>query len=221
MRNVLMVALMVSAVVSAQPLRNGVERTKDRQDLRQDRRQGTDDQIDAAKARTMLGEYDRAIASNDAAQLGAIDASFGHYLAREIEESRVESAQAKQEVREDKRELRSDRRELRTDVATGRRPAVVADDVHDKNKDRRNLADDRADAAKEGLSRQRLVAIQTEAAALNGRFDPTSVQRKRALYAEVVGVAVNEVKRDQQESRDDHRELREDRRERREDRRQR
>jgi hypothetical protein len=93
--------------------------------------------------------------------------------------------------------------------------------VHDKHRDRANLADARADAARERLSRERLVAIQTQLGGLAGRFDPPSVSQKRQLYAEVVGQAVGEIQRDKAERREDHRELREDRRETREDRRQR
>lgn len=100
-----------------------------------------------------------------------------------------------------------------------RRPGVVADDVHDKHRDRANLADDRADAARERLSRERLVAIQTQLGGLAGRFDPPSVSQKRQLIAEVVGQAVGELQRDKSERREDRRELREDRRETREDRR--
>ena len=219
-KSLMVVAVLLSQAAFAQAVRNGIERAKDRQDLRQDRRQGADDRMGLAKAQQLLADYDRAIAANTPGQLGAIDAAFNRHIAQEIAESRVESVQARKEVREDKRELRSDRREIRGEVATGRRAAVVADDVHDKNRDRRNTADDRVDAAKERLSRERLEAIAAQTSSLAGRFDAVSVQQKRALYAQVIGVAVNEIRRDNQENREDHRELREDRRETREDRRQ-
>jgi len=222
MQKLMVLALVVvSQVASAQAVRNGVERVKDRQDLRQDRRQGADDRLDAARAQQLLGEYDQAIAANNPAKLTSVESRFSKHLAQEIAESRVESVQARQEVREDKREVRSDRREVGRDVASGKGPAVVADDLRDKTRDRVNTIDDRVDAAKERGSRERMVAIQSQTAALAGRFDPGSLQQKRALYAEVVGIAANEVHRDNQETREDHRELREDRRETREDRRQR
>lgn len=211
--------MVVSSLAFAQAPRNRVERAKDRQDLRQDRRQLADDRMDAARARQMLVDYDAAAAANDAARLGSLDAAFNVHLQREIAESRVESAQARQEVREDKREIRGDRRELRQDVALNRRPGVVADDARDLGRDRANLADDRADAAKERLSRERLQAVQAQLGGLAGRFDAPSVSQKRALYAEVLAVAINEIGRDKQERREDKRELREDRRETREDRR--
>lgn len=219
MRSLALAVLVVSQVAAAQAVRNAAERRRDRQDLRQDRRQLTDDRRDARQVHQLLVDYDAAIAANDAARLGGLDAAFRAHLAKEIGESRVESAQARQEVREDKRELRSDRRELRQDVALDRRPGVVADDARDLARDRANLADDRRDAARERLSRERLLAIQGQLGGLEGRFDPGSVQHKRALIAEVFGVAKAEVVRDREERREDRRELREDRRERREDRR--
>lgn len=218
-RHVLMGAVLFASVVSAQPRPNRLEKAKDRQDLRQDRRQLADDRLDAVRAAQLLRDYDAAAIANDAARLAGLEQAINAHLARELAESKVESAQARQEVREDKRELAGDRRELRQDVALGRRPGVVADDVHDKNRDRANLADDRADAARERLSRERLVAIQTQLGGLAGRFDPPSVSQKRQLIAEVVGQAVGELQRDKSERREDRRELREDRRETREDRR--
>lgn len=219
--NRLMLAVVVlgATFAQAQAPRNRVERARDRQDLRQDRRQLADDRGDALRAGTLLADYDRAAAAGDAARLGALDAAFNQHLQREISESQVESAQKRQEVREDKREVRGDRRELRQDVALGRRPGVVADDARDLGRDKANLADDRRDAAVERLSRERLMTIQGQLGGLAGRFDAPSVQQKRALYAEVLGMARAEIAGDKQERREDHRELREDRRETREDRR--
>lgn len=219
MRSVLLVAVLISQAAAAQALRNAVEKARDRQDLRQDRRQLADDRWDAARAAKMLAEYDQAMAAGNALKLGQLDGAFKLHLEREIAESKVESAQARQEIREDKAELRSDRRELRQDVALNRRPGVVVDDAKDKARDRANLADDRADAVKERVSRERLLAIQGQLAGLTGKFDAPSVQQKRALYAEVLGNALNELARDKQERREDRRELREDRKETREDRR--
>lgn len=218
-RSIVAVAVVLSTVASAQQMRDRLERRKDRQDLRQDRRQGADDRLDAAQVSQLLRDYDSAMASSDVGRLTTIDQAFRSYLAREITESRVESAQKQQEVREDKREVRSDRRELRQDVALNRRPGVVADDVGDKARDRVNLADDRGDAARERLSRERLQVIDGQLASLSGRFDGVSVNQKRQLYAEVVGAAAREVAGDKVEQREDKRELREDRRETREDRR--
>ena len=218
-RYLMMAALLSGSFASAQSLQNKKERARDRQDLRQDRRQLTDDRFDAARAAALLRDYDAAAAMNDVARLGGLDAAFNQHLAREIAESKVESAQARQEVREDKRELRSDKRELRQDLAQGRRPGVVLDDARDQNRDQRNLADDRADAAKERLSRARLIDIQGQLGGLAGRFDGAAIAQKRGLYAEVLSAAFNEVARDQQERSEDRRDLREDRGERREDRR--
>lgn len=216
----LVAALLVGNVALAQPLRNAAERANDRQDLRQDNRQLADDRWDTAKAQKLLADYDAAAAAGNAARLGELDALALKRIDWEIAESKVESAQARQEVREDNREVRSDRRELGRDVKQGKGPLVKADDVRDLARDKVNRADDVADAAKERISRERLQAIRAQAAGLSGRFDPQSVATKRALYAEVVGIQANEVRRDVQEKAEDKRELREDRRETREDRRQ-
>ncbi len=215
-RYLMLTALLAGSFACAQ---NRNERARDRQDLRQDRRQLTDDRLDAARAAALLRDYDSAAAVNDGVRLGALDAAFNQHLSREIAESRVETVQARQEVREDQRELRSDKKELRRDLAFNRRPGVVRDDARDTNRDQRNLADDRADAVKETLSRARLIDIQGQLGSLAGRFDGPAIAHKRGLYAEVLSAAFVEVARDQQERREDRRELREDRGERREDRR--
>lgn len=220
MRRTLVVAVAVlSSFALAQPMRNRVEKAKDKQDLRQDNRQMADDRMDAARAAQLLRDYDAAAAANDVARLGALDQQLNTHLNREIAESHLEQSQKNQEVREDKRELAGDRKELRRDVVQGK-PVQAADDVHDKNRDRANLADDKGDAVRERLSRERLAAIQAQLNGLAGRFDGPSVATKRSLYAEVLHAARAEVKGDVVEKKEDKRELREDRRERREDRRQ-
>ncbi|MBL8914958.1 MAG: hypothetical protein JNM17_29905 [Archangium sp.] len=207
----LAVLVLTSSLSLAQPLRNRIEKAKDRQDLRQDNRQLANDRFDAARAMQMLRDYDAAAAVGDVVRLGGIDVAFNGHIAREIQESKVESAQARQEIREDKRELASDRREVR-------QPGNTLDDVKDKNRDRINLADDKKDARQEFLSRERLQSIQGQLAGLAGRFDAPSVAQKRALYAEVAGAALKELSTDKQERREDRRELREDKKETKEDR---
>ncbi|MFT3711154.1 MAG: hypothetical protein QM817_26290 [Archangium sp.] len=192
MTNRIVVALFVitSSMACSQPMRNRVERARDRQDLRQDNRQLANDRWDAARVSELLREYDAAMSVGDVARLGGLDAQFNGYVAREITESRVESAQDRKEVRQDRRELRSDR--------------TVRDGV--------NLADDKRDAAREFLSRERLQVIQGQLGSLSGRFDVPAVQAKRSLYAELVGAAVRELGNDKGERSEDRRELREDRR---------
>lgn len=220
MRLVLIAVVAVAHAALAQPLKNAMERAKDRQDLRQDHRQMADDQWDLAKSQKLLADYDQAAAKGNAARLAELDALALKRVDVEIAESHVESAQARQEVREDNREVRGDKKELAKDVVKGKGPLVKADDVHDLHRDKVNRADDAADAAKERLSRERLQAIRAQLVGLSGKFDAPSVTTKRALYAEVVGIAGNEVVRDAKEKVEDKRELREDRRETREDRRQ-
>ena len=194
-RHLMMAALLVGSVASAQSLRNRVEKANDRKGLRQDQRQLTDDRLDAVRAAKLLADYDAAASVYDAVRLGALDVAFNRHLAREIVESKVESAQAKQELRQDNRELRGDRRRLEGGAG-----------------DRLDRADDRVDAVKERVSRERLLGIQAQLGGLSMRFDPPSISQKRALYSEVLGVAINELGRDKQEQREDRRELREDRR---------
>lgn len=211
-RTVALVSLLAAAVVHAQAVRNRVERANDKQDLRQDNRQLADDRLDAVRAAQLLADYDAAASRNDVARLGQLDGAFDRYLAKEIAESRVESAQDRQEVREDRREVRSDRREIA-------KPGNGRDDVRDATRDQVNLADDRRDRANERVTRERLVAIQTQLRGLAGRFDAGTVGAKRGLYGEVLWFARKETVENKQEKAEDKRELREDRRERREDRR--
>ncbi len=60
---------------------------------------------------------------------------------------------------------------------------------------------------------------QVELASLRGRRAPFELDRKRALIAELVGLARGEIAADRREIGEDRRELREDRRESRDDRR--
>lgn len=208
-----------ACVAWAQPVRNRVERANDRQDLRQDRRQLADDAKDLGDVAAYLAAFDLAVSKNDAVGIKAADAQFQAYLTREAVEANREVAQAQQEVREDRREVRSDRRELGQDLALRRRPGVVGDDARDLGRDKANLADDKGDAARERAARNRLFVIRAELGPLQGLVDAGANAKKRALYAEVVGLAKSDLRRTKVEQREDRRELREDRRETREDRR--
>ena len=190
-RYLIAAAVMFSTVSCAQSFQNRRERARDRQDLRQDGRQLADDRFDAARAMQLLKDYDAAAAMNDVTRLGQLDVSFNQHLSREIAESKVESAQARQELREDKRELALDR---------------------DKRRDRVNLADDRTDATREALSRAHLIDVQNQLTPLAGRFDPGAISQKRSLYAQVLNASFTELSRDKREGAEDRRELREDRR---------
>lgn len=209
----------LAACAAAQPVRNRAERANDRQDLRQDKRQLVNDSKDLGDVNALLAQYDIALSRSDAMGIKAVDAQFQSYLAKEAVEANREVAQAQQEVREDKREVRGDRRELGNDLARGKRPGVVADDVRDLARDKANTADDRSDAARERNARNRLFLIRGELAPLQGLVDPGATARKRALYAEVVTLAKSDLARTRVEQGEDRRELREDRRETREDRR--
>jgi hypothetical protein len=60
-------------------------------------------------------------------------------------------------------------------------------------------------------------SIAQEYRGLMNRVDAPSLDRKRTLLVELIGIARAEVRQDKQETREDHKELREDRRETRED----
>lgn len=158
--------------------------------LAQGVQQYADDRFDAARAARLLADYDAAMARADVARLAVLDQSFDRHLARELAESRAESAQDRREVRQSRRELRDDR----------------------TLRDQANLADDRRDTANERLTRERLLAIQSQLAALAGRFDPPTVNTRRALYGEVLWFAQRENVQNVQEKKEDRRERREDRR---------
>jgi hypothetical protein len=76
------------------------------------------------------------------------------------------------------------------------------------------------DANAEARSQAERVRIARELAALDGRYAPVELQRKRVLIGELIQLARQEVRQDAREMHEDRRELREDRRETREDRRQ-
>ena len=183
-RHLVLAVFVVSSLSFAQGVRNT------RQDLRQDNRQLANDRFDAARAGQLLADYDAAMSRGDVARLASLDQAFDRHLAKEISESRVESAQDRQEVRQAKREARTD--------------GTVRDQV--------NLADDRRDRANERVTRERLITIQSQLTSLAGRFDPPSVNAKRALYGEVLWFAQRENVQNVQEKKEDRRELREDRR---------
>lgn len=137
--------------------------------------------------------------------------------------NRIERGRDRQELGQDKRQLKDDRRDAaRTlgmlgdyDAAAAANdvPRLGALDVAFNEQLNQELAESSRDAAKERLSKARLLELQAQLAAFAGRFDPPTISRKRALYGEVLGLAFNELKRDKRELREDRRETREDRRE--------
>lgn len=186
MRSMFTVALfLVASVGWAQSVRNALDRAEDRKELRQDQRQLDDDRLDLAQARKLLADYDLAIAVNNPNALNVLESDLSRHLAREIIEAQREGALAYKEMRRDK---------LKKDARPG---AAV---------------DDRRDVRKQRLSLARLVTIQSKIAPLAHRYDLAATRQKRALYAEVVGVEINELRKDVKETREDRRELREDRR---------
>jgi hypothetical protein len=185
---------------------------RDRRELRQDRRERRDDRRDLVRLEALLADYDRALARKDLGALVRIEDAVAAELRTERVETRVEVARDTAEVRRDRAEVRSERRELRGDVAAGD-AAATAGDRHDLRDDRRDLRDDRRDRAVEVGTAQRRGGIAVELASLHGRTAPPELARKRALIAELVGIARAESRQDRRETREDRREIREDRRE--------
>jgi hypothetical protein len=188
------VALLLLAPAARAYDANPAERAQDRHELRQDRRARADDRRDLAVMEDLLARYDAARARRDRGGLAAVERAVDAELVREVRESR--------------HELRKDRREIRRDVRE-----VRADDPRDARDDRRDLRDDVRDARVERDMAARREAIQSELRGLRGRMAPPALDRKRALIADLVGLAQAELAQDHQEMREDRRELREDRRE--------
>jgi hypothetical protein len=209
----------VGCAAHGQAPRNHAERAQDRRELRQDSRERSDDWRDVASLEIVLADFDRARAPVNASALSAVDARLRHLLRAELAESSGEQARDRAEVRRDNQEVRSDRREVRRDVAAGR-PGAYADDKHDLRDDRRDRRDDVRDANAESRSQADRLRIARELAAIEGRYAPAELERKRVLIVDLIQLARQEVRQNAHETREDRRELREDRRETREDRRQ-
>lgn len=207
------------AVYGEGEVRNRVERAQDRKELRQDARQRLDDRMDVAKLEKALADFDQARAANQAAAMAGVDSHVMTLARQERAESGVEVAQKAAEVRRDGAEVRSDRREVVRDVRTGHTGGQLADDARDLRDDRRDRRDDRRDLGHELGAAGRRGDIAVEYKTLSGRMDAPSLDRRRALLVELIGIARAELAGDRQETREDRRERREDRRETREDRR--
>jgi hypothetical protein len=208
--------LAAQAAFAGDVARDRMEKAGDRQELRQDARQTMDDRLDVAKLEATLAEMDRARAARRPAEVSLVDRRVMELMRQEAFESRFEMAQKAGEVRKDGAEMRSDRREVRQDVAAGM-PGKTANDTRDLRDDRRDKRDDQRDLAREQIQASRRYQIAQEYRGLMNRVDQPSMDRKRVLLVELIGIARNEVRQDRQEAREDRKELREDRRETRED----
>jgi hypothetical protein len=191
---------------------------QDAREIRQDGRQLNDDVRDARRMEVLLQAFDAARATRQPARIVEVDRRVQAAIEVELRESGRELAQKQGEAARSGREVGQERREVGRDIAAGR-PGRAAGDVRDLRDDRRDARDDRRDVRQEAVSANRLQGIQREYNALAGRLDPRSVDRRRALIAELVQMQRHEAAGDVREQREDRRELHEDRRERREDRR--
>lgn len=193
---------------------------QDQREVRQDQRQLADDRRDAQRFAVLLRSFDQARASGQPAAIASIDQRVQAAIADEINESNREVVQKGAEAARSQAEVGRGRREVGRDVVRGQ-PGRAADDRRDLRDDRRDANDDRRDARRESIDNSRLRSLQSQYAALAGRFDPPSMDRKRSVLVTLNGLAAAELAGDHREIREDHRETREDRREIREDRRQR
>ncbi|HEY8206950.1 MAG TPA: hypothetical protein VIG99_05695 [Myxococcaceae bacterium] len=204
------------AAFAGEVARDRMEKAQDRQEMRQDGRQAMDDRLDVAKLEATLAELDRVRSRPRPMEVAMVDRKAMELMRAEAMESRMEMAQKAGEVRKDNAELRSDHREVRQDTGMGM-PVKAANDTRDLRDDRRDKRDDQRDLAKEQIQASRRHQIAVEYRGLVNRIDRPSMDRKRALLVELIGIARTEVRGDHQEMREDHREMREDRREIRED----
>ncbi len=215
---------LIPALALAQP-RGEIRQDKrevrqDKREVRQDQRQLADDRRDAQRFAVLLRDFDQARASGQPAAIASIDQRVQGAIAGEINESNREVVQKGAEAARSQSEVGRSRREVGRDVGRGQ-PVRAADDRRDLRDDRRDVNDDRRDARRESIDNNRLRDLQSQYAALAGRFDPPSMERKRAVLVTLNGLAAAELAGDHKEIREDRRETREDRREIREDRRQR
>ncbi len=197
--------------------RDQAELAQDRHELRQDDRARADDWRNVALVEAVLADFDRARASGNANGLADVDARLRHLLRAELAEGSGKLARDRAEVRRDNSEIRSERREERRDVVEGR-PVAYADDRRDLRDDQRDHRDDVRDARAENRSQDERLRIAGGFAALDGRYSPADLDRKRGLIVDLLQLSRHEVRRDAHETREDRRELREDRRELNEDR---
>lgn len=214
---------LIPTIAAAQPRgelrQDRRELRQDRREINQDRRQIADDRRDARRFAVLLGAFDQARASGQPAAMAGIDQRVQAAIAGEIAESDREVAQKGAEAARSQAEVGRSRRELGRDVVRGQ-PVRAADDRRDLRDDRRDAADDRRDARREVIDNSRLRSLQSQYAALAGRFDPPAQERKRSILVTLNELAAAELAGDRREIREDRREIREDRREIREDRRQ-
>ena len=186
-----LLSLCMAGLSFAQVRRAG-ETARDVRALNVDRQEKRDDARDANRWLAVSNRFDAARAANNFALLGALDSEIRALLAQELREGQAELARDRAEVRQDNRELRRDR--------------VVGPVARDDRRDRR---DDVRDVKVEANSRQRIAAIDAQFAGLAGRFDPMSLQQRRALLNEVMALSRQELRQDNREQHEDRRELRE------------
>ena len=149
---------------------------QDQREVRQDQRQLADDRRDARRYANLLAAFDQARASAQPQAMAGIDQRVQTALNAEINESNREVAQKGAEANRSQAEVGRGRREVGRDVVRGQ-PGRAADDRRDLRDDRRDANDDRRDARRESIDNSRLRSLQSQYAALAGRFDPPLLQR--------------------------------------------
>lgn len=191
---------------------------QDQREVRQDQRQMADDRRDAQRFAALLSMFDQARASGNPGAMASVDQRVQGAIASEVAESNREAAQKNAEANRSQAEAGRSRNELGRDMVRGQ-PVRAAGDRRDLRDDRRDAADDRRDAHRELMDNARLRQLGNEYAALAGRFDPGSQERKRGILVTLNNMAAAEMAGNRRELNEDRREIREDRRETREDRR--
>ncbi len=210
----------VAGTASAQVVQDRRERAQDRREIGQDGRQLNDDANDIRRLQQLIGRFDSAWQTRNAAEIQAVDVELRRIVAWELEEGRREQAQKNAEAARSANEARGERREVARDNRRGRF-GEARRDRRDARDDRRDAADDRRDAMKEAAQNQRRYQIAVELNGLAGRVDGPALTRKRQLMVTLLHEAGIEYQETRKEISEDKRELREDRRETREDRRRR
>lgn len=196
-------ALILTSVPS---FAGGRQFQKDAQDVQDARAQRWDDSRDLWHAQNLLSRFDEARNTRNWRQLRDMEGWIFRTLNKEIREGRAEVERADANLRNDVHSARADRRQQwRAGYYWNGHEYVQArqDELHDRREARQDWNEAQFKrwtlAQKEGLmSRMQPLA---------NRFDPGSLEQKRAVLVDLINLEENEVRRDANKEHQNEREL--------------
>ena len=184
----MLATLMVSATAYGQPAR---EVAHDKREVAKDLRERREDIRDIKVLEVLAADFESARARWDLRALLVIDERVRRVAATEL-------AQDKAELQRDSREVQHDIHEARPVTAGDDRREKVREDVRDVRADRAFM--------------EKHAQVLRDLDALYGRMDAPSLDQKRALMGELIGLARAELRKDTHDLRQDAKELHEERR---------